>query len=83
MKAALALTVLVGLVCCAHAANWALVIAGSNTWDNYRHQADVLHAYNVLNVRGGIPQSNIVSMTYDGALREPVCLCWLPSPCAG
>ena len=26
---------------------WALLAAGSSGWDNYRHQADVCHAYQV------------------------------------
>lgn len=28
-------------------AHWALLLAGSAGWGNYRHQADVLHAYQV------------------------------------
>jgi len=44
--------------------NWALLVAGSNTWMNYRHQADVCHAYQVLHSHG-IPESNIVVMMYD------------------
>jgi legumain len=27
---------------------WALLVAGSNGYDNYRHQADICHAYQVL-----------------------------------
>ena len=26
---------------------WAVLVAGSNGWSNYRHQADVCHAYQV------------------------------------
>ena len=26
---------------------WAVLVAGSRGWDNYRHQADVCHAYQV------------------------------------
>ena len=26
---------------------WAVLVAGSEGWDNYRHQADVCHAYQV------------------------------------
>jgi legumain len=44
--------------------NWALVIAGSNGYYNYRHQADVCHAYQVLHAHG-IPDSNIIVMMYD------------------
>ena len=46
------------------AANWAVLVAGSNSWINYRHQADVCHAYQVLH-KNGIPDSNIIVMMYD------------------
>lgn len=41
-----------------------LLIAGSNTYDNYRHQADVCHSFQVLK-NHGIPESQIVVMMYD------------------
>ena len=44
--------------------HWALLVAGSNGWGNYRHQADVLHAYHVLR-GGGLCASRIVTMVYD------------------
>ncbi|XP_050426910.1 legumain-like isoform X3 [Adelges cooleyi] len=41
-----------------------LLVAGSYGWHNYRHQADVAHAYQI--VRGnGIPAENIIVMMYD------------------
>ncbi|KAJ9598420.1 hypothetical protein L9F63_010895 [Diploptera punctata] len=43
---------------------WALLVAGSNGFDNYRHQADICHAYQILH-RNGIPDENIVVMMYD------------------
>ncbi|XP_054286479.1 legumain-like [Macrosteles quadrilineatus] len=43
---------------------WAVLVAGSNTFDNYRHQADVCHAYQIFH-RHGIPDSNIIVMMYD------------------
>jgi len=46
------------------AKNWALLIAGSNTWDNYRHQADVCHAYQTMH-KAGIPDDQMVVMMYD------------------
>jgi len=46
------------------AANWAVLVAGSSGYDNYRHQADVCHAYQILH-KNGIPDSNIVVMMYD------------------
>jgi len=43
---------------------WVLLIAGSRGYYNYRHQADICHAYHI--VRGhGIPQENIVTMMAD------------------
>ena len=48
----------------AMADNYAVLIAGSNTYMNYRHQADVAHAYQVL-VQGGIKADNIITMMYD------------------
>ena len=47
-----------------YADNWAVLVAGSNGYYNYRHQADVCHAYQVLH-RTGYPDSNIVVMMYD------------------
>jgi len=29
--------------------HWALLIAGSSGWGNYRHQADICHAYQARN----------------------------------
>ncbi|XP_064464816.1 legumain-like [Ornithodoros turicata] len=43
---------------------WALLVAGSKGWLNYRHQADVCHAYHVLH-NHGIPDEQIVVMMYD------------------
>lgn len=44
--------------------HWALIIAGSNEWYNYRHQADACHAYQIMR-KHGIPESRIVTMMYD------------------
>lgn len=43
---------------------WALLVAGSNEYYNYRHQADVCHAFHVLKSHG-IPESNIIVMMSD------------------
>lgn len=45
--------------------NWAVLIAGSNGWGNYRHQADVCHAFHILHDIGKIPKSQIVVMMAD------------------
>ncbi|CAM9771815.1 unnamed protein product [Ectocarpus sp. 4 AP-2014] len=47
--------------------NWAVVIAGSRGFTNYRHQADVCHAYHVVR-RNGIPAENVILMTYGDAV---------------
>ncbi|XP_078480692.1 legumain-like [Lampetra planeri] len=44
--------------------NWVLIVAGSNGWYNYRHQADACHAYQIVH-RNGIPDEQIVVMMYD------------------
>uniref|UniRef100_A0A3B3RC35 Legumain n=1 Tax=Paramormyrops kingsleyae TaxID=1676925 RepID=A0A3B3RC35_9TELE len=44
--------------------NWVLIVAGSNGWYNYRHQADVCHAYQIVH-KNGIPDEQIVVMMYD------------------
>ncbi|OIV96401.1 hypothetical protein TanjilG_09828 [Lupinus angustifolius] len=43
---------------------WAILIAGSNGYWNYRHQADVCHAYQLLR-KGGLKEENIVVFMYD------------------
>ncbi|CAA0838861.1 Vacuolar-processing enzyme beta-isozyme [Striga hermonthica] len=43
---------------------WAVLVAGSNGFGNYRHQADVCHAYQILK-RGGLKDENIVVFMYD------------------
>ena len=43
---------------------WAVLVAGSKGWDNYRHQADVCHAYQVLHEHG-VDDDHIVVMMYD------------------
>lgn len=43
---------------------WAVLVAGSNGYWNYRHQADVCHAYQIFH-ENGYPDSNIVVMMYD------------------
>ncbi|KAK1372565.1 Vacuolar-processing enzyme [Heracleum sosnowskyi] len=43
---------------------WAVLIAGSNGYWNYRHQADICHAYQLLR-RGGVREENIVVFMYD------------------
>jgi legumain len=46
------------------AAPWAVIVAGSSGYFNYRHQADACHAYHVL-INRGVPAKNIITMIYD------------------
>jgi len=43
---------------------WVVLVAGSNGYYNYRHQADVCHAYQVVH-NHGVPDENIIVMMYD------------------
>ncbi|XP_068110713.1 legumain [Hyperolius riggenbachi] len=44
--------------------HWVVLVAGSNGWYNYRHQADLCHAYQIIK-KNGIPDEQIVVMMYD------------------
>lgn len=43
---------------------WAVLIAGSSGYGNYRHQADVCHAYQIMK-KGGLKDENIIVFMYD------------------
>ena len=43
---------------------WVLLVAGSRGYYNYRHQADICHAYHIVSSHG-IPDENIVVMMFD------------------
>jgi legumain len=44
--------------------HWAVIVAGSNGFWNYRHQADVCHAYQIMKGHG-IPEDQIILLSYD------------------
>ena len=44
--------------------HWAVIMAGSNTYSNYRHQADTHHAVQIM-LKNGIPRDHIIHMAYD------------------
>jgi legumain len=52
------------VLCLATSAQWALLVAGSNSYSNYRHQADVFHAYQAL-VQKGFDKEKIITFAYD------------------
>ncbi|KAG8380284.1 hypothetical protein BUALT_Bualt07G0177300 [Buddleja alternifolia] len=43
---------------------WALLVAGSRGYENYRHQADVCHAFQILK-KGGLREENVIVFMYD------------------
>ncbi|KAK6782409.1 hypothetical protein RDI58_020205 [Solanum bulbocastanum] len=43
---------------------WAVLVAGSSDWYNYRHQADICHAYQLLK-KGGLKDEHIIVFMYD------------------
>ncbi|XP_004699142.1 legumain [Echinops telfairi] len=49
--------------------HWVLIVAGSNGWYNYRHQADACHAYQIVH-RNGVPDEQIVVMMYDDIAND-------------
>jgi len=52
------------LAAVARADDWAVIVAGSNGYGNYRHQADACHAYQIVS-KWGIPDERIITMIYD------------------
>ncbi|VDP69506.1 unnamed protein product [Echinostoma caproni] len=51
-------------ICANRSKHWAVLVAGSQGWDNYRHQSDVAHAYQLVR-QNGIPPQNIITMMVD------------------
>merc|ERR1712147_190716 len=54
----------VGSAAAAQQVHWAILVAGSREFYNYRHQADTCHAYQILK-KNGIPEENIIHLAYD------------------
>ena len=44
--------------------HWAVIMAGSNTYSNYRHQSDSHHAVKIM-MENGIARENIIHLAYD------------------
>ena len=49
---------------------WALLVAGSDSWENYRHQADVLDVYQLLRERG-YRDDHIILIQEDNLAQHP------------
>lgn len=50
--------------------HWAVIVAGSKVYSNYRHQSDVCHAYSIV-LKNGIPKENIILMMQDDIANDP------------
>jgi len=51
-------------------ATYAVLVAGSNQFYNYRHQTDICHAYHVM-MEHGVPPQNVIVMIYDDIANDP------------
>ena len=59
------------LLSLASASEYAVIVAGSNGYWNYRHQADACHAYQVL-IDHGFNPANIIFFSYDDVPTDPM-----------
>lgn len=57
------------LLAIASCANWAVLVAGSNEWMNYRHQSNLYHNYKVL-IENGFPADHIITMAYNDLAND-------------
>jgi legumain len=70
MKVFVALLIVAVFAIQIQAANWVVLVAGSNGYGNYRHQSDVYDAYQILHMNG-IPDDHIVVFHYDDIANSP------------
>jgi len=49
--------------------NWAVLVAGSNGYENYRHQSDICHAFQILK-HNGFPDDKIIVFMYDDIAKS-------------
>ena len=73
---AAALLGIIGLLCGASVVagegegdKWAVLVAGSSGFWNYRHQADVCHAHQILKA-AGVPDDRVIVMRYDDVAQN-------------
>ena len=50
--------------------HWAVLVAGSSGYGNYRHQADVCHAYQIVK-KAGVKPSQIIVLSTDDIANNP------------
>ena len=49
--------------------HWAVIVAGSNQFYNYRHQSDTCHAYQIMK-KNGIPEDQIIHMSFNDVAKS-------------
>lgn len=69
MNQVLLIIALLSIVSLASATQWAVLVAGSSGFWNYRHQADICHAYVTL-LSKGLNAENIIVFLYDDIARS-------------
>lgn len=70
MKIAFASALIAAIASAATTNHAAVLVAGSNGYWNYRHQADIAHAYHIL-IANGVSPDNIVTMMFDDIATNP------------
>ncbi|KAH0790019.1 Clan CD, family C13, asparaginyl endopeptidase-like cysteine peptidase [Histomonas meleagridis] len=50
--------------------NWAVLVAGSKEYRNYRHQSDIFQTYQIL-IDRGFKKENIITFAYDDIINHP------------
>eukprot|EP00494_Astrolonche_serrata_P006161 UN06178 len=65
----LALSALAASAQAAKSDHWAVIVAGSNEFYNYRHQSDTCHAYQIMK-KNGIPEDQIIHLSYNDVAKS-------------
>lgn len=50
--------------------HYAILVSGSSSYSNYRHQADICHAKQLL-LTYGVPRENIITFVFDDIAKDP------------
>eukprot|EP01017_Pseudomicrothorax_dubius_P029939 TRINITY_DN367_c0_g1_i2.p1 TRINITY_DN367_c0_g1~~TRINITY_DN367_c0_g1_i2.p1 ORF type:complete len:436 (-),score=137.44 TRINITY_DN367_c0_g1_i2:70-1377(-) len=70
MNKVLLVVCVAAIVAIGSAEHWAVLVAGSDGFWNYRHQADICHAYQIL-VKNGFKPENIITFAKDDVPNDP------------
>jgi len=69
MKSFFASAILAATAAATSSDHWAVCVAGSSGFSNYRHQSDAHHCQQLMK-KNGIPAENIILMSYDDAANS-------------